>query len=41
VFSEIEVAYSTEKRNFSGMELATEKEDVVNKRSTLLDAEKK
>jgi hypothetical protein len=25
------MAYSNEKRNFSGMELTTEKEDVVNK----------
>jgi hypothetical protein len=34
------MVYSTEKRDFSGMELATAKEEVVNPLSTVLHAEK-
>jgi len=40
VFSEIEMVYSTENTNFSGTELATAKEEVVNPLSKVLHAEK-
>jgi len=41
VFSKIETVYSTEKGNFSGMELATTNEEVGNPLSRVLNAEKK